>query len=294
ISCFLGPLARDQGETRLAWQQVHKTWSGGPSTEPGNGDIYYTLRLQRLAVELSLDSGDLASAREWLEAHERWLNWSGAVLGLSEAQALRARYELASGNPEEAHRRAEQALAHASEPRQPLVLLAAHRLLGELNNAAGKFEAAYEHLSAALDLADACSVPYERALTLLALAELRLTEGNSSEVSALLEAARGICSDLGAAPALARADALAAQLSGRRQVTPGYPAGLTRREAQVLGLLAASHSNKEIAAELFLSERTVERHITTVYRKIGTRRRTEAMAFALRHGLADVEEASAE
>ena len=58
----------------------------------------------------------------------------------------------------------------------------------------------------------------------------------------------------------------------------------------MLGLLAAGHSNKEIAAQLFLSERTVERHITTVYRKIGTRRRTEAMAFALRHGLADVEE----
>ena len=62
----------------------------------------------------------------------------------------------------------------------------------------------------------------------------------------------------------------------------------------MLGLLAAGHSNKEIAAQLFLSERTVERHITTVYRKIGTHRRTEAMAFALRHGLAEVEETSGE
>src|SRR3712207_9496162 len=79
------------------------------------------------------------------------------------------------------------------------------------------------------------------------------------------------CSDLGAAPALARADALAARLSDRGQVASAYPAGLTRREAEVLGLLAAGHSNKEIAAGLFLSERTVERHITNVYRKIGTR-----------------------
>jgi ATP/maltotriose-dependent transcriptional regulator MalT len=291
MSCFLGPLARDQGETRLAWQQVHRTWPGGPSTEPGNGDIYYTLPLQRLAVELSLDSGDLASAREWLEAHERWLTWSGAVLGLSEAQVLRAQYELASGNSEEAHRRAEQALAHASEPRQPLALLAAHRLLGELNNATGRSKAADEHLRTALELADACSAPYERALTLLALAELRLAEGTNTNVSAILEEVRGICSDLGAAPALERADALAAKTPGGRRVTSAYPAGLTRREAEVLGLLAAGHSNKEIAAQLFLSERTVERHITTVYRKIGTRRRTEAMAFALRHGLADVEEA---
>jgi DNA-binding CsgD family transcriptional regulator len=294
ISCFLGPLARYQGEITLARQQVYKTWPGGPSTEPGDGDIYYTLPLQRLAVDLSLDSGDLASAREWLEAHERWLTWSGAVLGLSEAQALRARYELASGDLEEAYRRAEQALTHASAPRQPLALLAAHRLLGDLNNATGRFEAADEHLRVALELADACSAPYERALTLLARAELRLTEGNNTDVLAPLEEARGICSDLGAAPALARADALAAQTSGHRRVTPGYPAGLTRREAEVLGYLAVGHSNKEIAAELFLSERTVERHITNVYRKIGTHRRTEAMAFALRYGLADVEEASAE
>jgi DNA-binding CsgD family transcriptional regulator len=294
ISSFLGPLARDQGERDLAWQQVHKTWPGGPITEPGDGDIYYTLPLQRLAVELSLDSGDLAGAREWLEAHDRWLTWSGAVLGLSETQALRARYELASGNSEEAHRRAEQALAHASEPRQPLALLAAHRLLGELNNATGRSEAADEHLRAALELADVCSAPYERALTLLALAELRLTEGNHTDASALLEEARGICSDLGAVPALARADALSAQTPGGRRATLAYPAGLTRREAKVLGLLAAGRSNKEIAAELFLSERTVERHITNVYRKIGTRRRTEAMAFALRHGLADVEETSGE
>jgi DNA-binding CsgD family transcriptional regulator len=294
ISSFLGPLARAQGEIPLAWQQVHKTWPGGPSTEPGDGDIYYTMPLQRLAVELSLDGGDLASAREWLEAHERWLTWSGAVLGLSEAQALRARYELASGNAEGAHRRAEQALAHASEPRQPLALLAAHRLLGELNIAAGRSEAAGEHLRAALELADACSAPYERALTLLALAELRLAEGNNTDVSALLKEARGICSDLGAAPALARADTLVTQTPAGPRATAAYPAGMTRREAEVLGLLAAGRSNKEIAAQLFLSERTVERHITTVYRKIGTRRRTEAMAFALRHGLADVEETSGE
>src|SRR5215218_1652682 len=294
ISCFLGPLARYQGETRLAWEQVHKTWPGGPSTEPSDGDIYYTLPLQRLAVELSFDSGDLASAREWLEAHERWLTWSGAVLGLSEARQLRARYELASGNLEGARRHAEQALAHASEPRQPLARLAAHRLLGKLGGAGGRYDEAASHLDNALQLADACAAPYERALTLLAVAELRLAEGADTTVPTVLEEARGICSDLGAAPALARADALAARTPGGRRPASAYPAGLTRREAEVLGLLAAGHSNKEIAAELFLSERTVERHITTVYRKIGTHRRTEAMAFALRHGLAEVEETPGE
>jgi DNA-binding NarL/FixJ family response regulator len=59
---------------------------------------------------------------------------------------------------------------------------------------------------------------------------------------------------------------------------------LTRREAEVLGLLAQGLSNKEIAAVLWLSERTVERHITGLYRKIGVERRSEATVFALRYG----------
>ncbi|WP_245233148.1 MULTISPECIES: helix-turn-helix transcriptional regulator [Microbacterium] len=61
------------------------------------------------------------------------------------------------------------------------------------------------------------------------------------------------------------------------------PAALTRREAEVLGLLAQGLSNKEIAGVLWLSDRTVERHITSLYRKIGVARRSEATAFALRH-----------
>lgn len=63
---------------------------------------------------------------------------------------------------------------------------------------------------------------------------------------------------------------------------------LTRRETEVLGLLAQGLSNKEIAAELWLSDRTVERHITGLYAKIGVRRRTEATLYALQQGLEDI------
>lgn len=60
---------------------------------------------------------------------------------------------------------------------------------------------------------------------------------------------------------------------------------LSGREAEVLGLLAQGLSNREIAGVLWVSDRTVERHITSLYRKIGVARRSEATAFALRHGL---------
>ena len=61
---------------------------------------------------------------------------------------------------------------------------------------------------------------------------------------------------------------------------------LTRREIETLGLLAQGLSNKEIAGLMWLSDRTVERHITSLYRKIGVARRSEATAYALRHGFA--------
>jgi non-specific serine/threonine protein kinase len=63
-------------------------------------------------------------------------------------------------------------------------------------------------------------------------------------------------------------------------------AGLTPRELEVLRLIAAGESNKQIAAELYLSIRTVERHITNLYTKIGARGKADATAWALRHELA--------
>ena len=63
------------------------------------------------------------------------------------------------------------------------------------------------------------------------------------------------------------------------------PPGLSRREAEVLRLLAAGHSNRRIAQALFLSPRTVQRHVANVYLKTGAHCRVEAAAYAIRHGL---------
>ena len=61
---------------------------------------------------------------------------------------------------------------------------------------------------------------------------------------------------------------------------------MTVRQAEVLALLAAGLSNRQIAAELYLSTATVERHLATVYRNLGLGGRVEAARFAMENGLA--------
>lgn len=85
---------------------------------------------------------------------------------------------------------------------------------------------------------------------------------------------------------LARADALAERfaLSSRERRTDDV---LTDREVEVLRLVAAGDTNREIARELYLSEKTVERHLSNIFGKLGLSTRSAATAFAFRHGLAD-------
>jgi DNA-binding CsgD family transcriptional regulator len=226
--------------------------------------------------------GDLTTARAWLEAHDRWLAWSGAVLGRSEGQVLWGQYYRAMGDPERAVRHAREAQAQATQPRQPLALLAAHRLLGELDTTAGRFTDAAAHLTTALAWAERCAAPYERALTLLAMAALHAATNQDTDARTILNEVRAICVPLDARPAIARADALLEQLDAMPAVALQ---GLTAREVEVLRLLAAGSTIKQIAADLFLSPRTVERHITTIYRKIDARGRVDATAYAVHHGL---------
>ena len=89
-----------------------------------------------------------------------------------------------------------------------------------------------------------------------------------------LDAARGVFSDLGAAPDLARIQSL----SGG--APPGDAHGLTQRELQVLRMVSAGETDEAIAAELVLSERTVDRHVSNVFAKLGVSSRAAATAFA--------------
>ena len=64
-----------------------------------------------------------------------------------------------------------------------------------------------------------------------------------------------------------------------------YPAGLSAREAEVLGLVATGLTNAEVAERLFLSSRTINWHLSSIYRKLGSHSRTEASRFAVEYGL---------
>jgi DNA-binding CsgD family transcriptional regulator len=283
----LASLASLRGDSERAWRAIREWLPFGTATEPGTVAFFdCATALQRVAARLALDEYELPTARAWLEQHDRWLAWSEAVFGRSEGQALWATYYRAAGDDERAHACATQALVNASEPRQPLALLTAHRLLGELDTAAERFDAAQAHLDESLTLADACAAPYERALTLLALTELHAATNRRTEAATLLDEARAILIPLDAKPALTRVDTLAARLAMMRPAAPTFPAGLSRREVEVLRLLAAGHTNRQIAEALFLSVRTVHVHVRNIFTKTQSDNRAAATAFAFRHGLA--------
>jgi tetratricopeptide (TPR) repeat protein len=234
VAGLLGPLAREQGESDLAWEQVRGAFPLGPDTPPGDVP-YYAMGLQRLAARLALDGGDLATAQVWLRAHDHWVDWSGAVPDQADALLSWAAYHRAAGDPDRAYLLATEALTRATNPRQPLALLAAHRLLGQLDSAAGRRAEAEEHLLSALSLAEVCAAPYERALTQLAQAELHLAEGDLLGTRGHLDAACPTLARLGASRALERAETLVARLDPivpmRGLSDPGRaPAGRTTQD----------------------------------------------------------------
>ena len=111
-----------------------------------------------------------------------------------------------------------------------------------------------------------------------------------------LREAHAITVDLGAIPLRREIERLA--LRGRLDlgVEPAMPSptpdalaslGLTTREREVLELIAAGRTNRQIAAELFITDRTAGHHVSSILAKLGVHGRTEAAATAHRLGLAD-------
>jgi DNA-binding CsgD family transcriptional regulator len=201
-----------------------------------------------------------------------------AALHLGRAQLHRS-----TGDPQAALDGAARAVALASEPRQPPLLLAAHRLAGELALDLERLADAERHLAEALAIAETIGARFDRALTLLALARLRAEGGRVDEAARWLAEAAAVFGALAAGPALSRAEALREALSTPAPATGR--AALTAREREVLRLVARGMTDAEIGAVLSISYRTVGQHLRSVYAKLGVSSRAGATRIAVEHHL---------
>jgi predicted ATPase/DNA-binding CsgD family transcriptional regulator/DNA-binding XRE family transcriptional regulator/Tfp pilus assembly protein PilF len=152
------------------------------------------------------------------------------------------------------------------------------------------------YFRAAIDAFQAGGHPHGVAEAMIGLGRACDQAGDHDEALRQLRAAQALADETGNVQRAAEARAALAELArgpassrpeaGTPDATP-RPGNLTGRQAEVLRLLAAGLSNKQIAAELFLSTATVERHLATIYRNLGLAGRVEAARFAISNGIAD-------
>jgi DNA-binding CsgD family transcriptional regulator len=185
---------------------------------------------------------------------------------------------LARGDTESARSAAEEVHGIATVYRSPglmagAVWARAAVLLAQLDPAA-----ALATFREAARLSTDLSSPYRVALARRGAGEALRALGDEDGARTELGAARAIFERLGAGP---DADQTAILLGGRVD-----PAGLSDREIEVLCHVVSGRSNKEIAAELDISEHTVARHMSNIFAKLAVSSRASAVAYALRHGIA--------
>lgn len=150
---------------------------------------------------------------------------------------------------------------------------------GAVTLAEGDAWAALSSLRTAGELWQELEVPYEVARVRALVGEACRSVGDNDSAALELEAACDALAELGAKPDLARVRRLTST-SGAKDSH-----GLTPRELEVLALVAAGKTNREIADELVISEKTVARHVSNIFTKLRLSSRSAATAFAYEHGL---------
>jgi DNA-binding CsgD family transcriptional regulator len=160
-----------------------------------------------------------------------------------------------------------------------LLAAASAHATGAVLLAEGDIEGASSSLRQARETWGQLEMPYEEAQTCLLLAAVCEKRSNPDGRSLEIETARRIFTQLRAEPCLARIAEQSARASHQRI------GSLSEREAQVLRLLAAGKTNRAIADELFISEKTVARHVSNIFNKLGVSNRTGATAWAFQHDL---------
>lgn len=256
----LGEIHRLRGEFAAAEASFRQASLAGRDPEPGMS----LLRLAQGRADLAL-----AALRR--------------VLGEAADPTDRARLlpgyvevTLAAGEVSDAQAAADELSDIATQLAMPYLHGLAAEACGSVALAAGEPRTALTKLRAAQRSWRELEAPHQlaRVRLLIGLACRALGDGASAELE--FEAARGALEKLGAAPDLQRL----ARLSGSPQ-----PGGLSRREAEVLALLSAGKTNRAIATELFISEKTVARHVSNIFAKLRLSSRSEATAYAYKHGL---------
>lgn len=189
--------------------------------------------------------------------------------------------ELAVPDPEAARRGADELEAFARECPMAMVRAVADQADGAVRLAEGDAAGASRALRHAWNLWLELGVPYEAARCRVLIG--RACRALGDEPSALMdfEAAHAELLELGAAPAAAWAASLM-----REGSDDGAKGPLSPRETEVLRLVASGEGNRAIAAELYLSEKTVARHISNIFLKLGLSSRSAATRYAFEHGLA--------
>jgi DNA-binding NarL/FixJ family response regulator len=200
---------------------------------------------------------------------------------LARARHLPAAIEilLAAGDLDAARAVARDLEDVAAASRNEIVNAMAAHARGALRLAEGDARGAIEPLRSAFAIWHQIGAPYLAARLRVLIAAAWSALGNDEGAELEREAARAVFRELGAAPDLARLDA---SLTPRR---PDHPFGLTARELEVLRLVASGRTNREIAGTLFLSEKTVDRHVSNIFSKIDVPTRAAATAFAYQHDL---------
>jgi DNA-binding NarL/FixJ family response regulator len=239
---------------------------------------------------LALDQGDATTAADLAERFLRGLPAENR-LGRPAALEVLALAQVALGAADHAAETGAElqaiAMAVATEP----LRAAASFIEGAVAAAHGDHETARRRFEDATDLYTSTGAPFEAARARIELARSLLALGRNQAAGRPARAALEALDQLGALPEQARAVAVLRHIQSEpreRGGTPPAVADLTPRELAVLRLVAAGKSNQAIATELVLSVRTVERHISNIYGKIGASgmvARASATAYALRHGL---------
>jgi DNA-binding CsgD family transcriptional regulator len=201
---------------------------------------------------------------------------------LARAKLLPAQVQiaLAAGDLGAARAAAEELAGVAHEYGSSGLRAAALTASGRLQLAEQDAGAACRSLRQALMQWQELHIPYEVATTRLLLGLACRAAGDEEAAASCFEATAASFEQLGAAVDARQTE----DLLGGKEVAP-LPGGVTGREAEVLRLVAAGKSNKDIAAELHLSPRTVAHHIDSIFTKLGVSSRAAATAYAYEHGL---------